>query len=78
MENVQAHLMPTNLATVRFPKTIIGAGPVLRLKAAPNDGNVPAPAIPTPGPPDVDQPDNNARPSSETNVSPPRIRPYVD
>ncbi|KAF8950169.1 hypothetical protein BDZ97DRAFT_1771677 [Flammula alnicola] len=47
MEHVQANLVPVNLASIRFPRTVIGAGPVLRLQAAANGSNTPTSAIPT-------------------------------
>ncbi|KAF8961278.1 hypothetical protein BDZ97DRAFT_1760015 [Flammula alnicola] len=67
IENVQATLLPANLAGIHFRRTIIGAGPVLRLKDVPTRSNAPTSAIPTTA--NLNLPGGNVGTSSEMNVS---------
>ena len=73
MEDVQDSLAPINLASLRFSKTIIGAGPVLRLKAASNRRKTPTPAIPMAGASGLNLPGGDAGTSSGINVSEERL-----
>jgi hypothetical protein len=49
MEDVQDSLAPVRLPNIHFSRTMIGAGPVLRLNAG-SSRSIPAPAIPMPVP----------------------------
>jgi len=70
---VQDSLAPINLASIRFSRTMIGAGPVLRLKAAGDSRKTPTPAIHMAGAPDLNLPGGNAGTSSGINVSQQRV-----
>jgi len=47
MEDVQDSLAPVHLPSIRFSRTMIGAGPVLRFKAAYSSRSMPTSEIPT-------------------------------
>jgi len=70
MEDVQESLAPANLASIRYSRTLIGAGPVLRLlKAEGNSRSMSTSAIPMAGAPSPNMPGDDAGTSSGINVS---------
>lgn len=70
MEDVQESLAPANLASIRYSKTLIGAGPVLRLlKAEGNSRSMSTSANTMAGAPTPNTPGDDAGTSSGINVS---------
>jgi hypothetical protein len=69
MEDVQESLAPMNLASIRYSRTLIGAGPVLRLKAEDNSRSMSTSANPMAGVPSPNMPGDDAGTSSGINVS---------
>jgi len=60
MEDVQDSLAPVPLPSICFSKTMIGAGPALRLKAAYNSRSMSTSEIPTARATSLNMPANDA------------------